>query len=482
MRIAATQSAITVTASSTAQTGDELAKAISVVDRKTLSLRDDYSIAEALESLPGLRVRQLGGPGALVEIKTRGLRDQDTAVLVDGFRLRDPSAPQSDASSILQDLLVTDVGRVEVLRGAGSSIYGTNATGGVINIVTDQGGDRTHSSVLAEGGSLGTLRGRAVVAGSVMNQRVRYSLGVAQLNVLSGISGDEPARTTSLQGRFGYDLSSSTRIFARILFASSFSKLTDGPEAIGNVPAKGIVNAIPLSVAELRRYESGTPFTALNVADATFVPSPADRDSSRRGRIFSGAFKLTTRPTPAMGLTFSCQGLRTDRRYQQGPAGVIYPPPGWEASIYDGEIHTVNGRMDWEAGRHQWIDAGYEFENENYKSHAVIYDPTQNSATNVTQRSHAIFAQDQLHLLGNRLQLAGSYRVQFFSLQSPLFTPAAGAPSPVCCSERRQRRRPVMDQWRIIFPGQIRRFALMWEEDTVHRHFMSVSELSVVAK
>jgi iron complex outermembrane receptor protein len=428
LRLAAIKSTITVTASGTAQTGEELAKAVSVVDGQTLSLRDDNSLAEALQSIPGLRVQQLGGPGALVEIKTRGLRDQDTAVLIDGFRLRDASAPQSDASSLLEDLLVTDVGRIEVLRGAGSSLYGTNASGGVINIITDQGGDRTRASLLAEGGSLATLRGRAEVAGALMHQKMNYSLGVAQLNVLNGVSGKESARTTSLQASFGYDLSASTRIFARVLAASSFSKLTDGPEVIGNVPATGIVDAIPLSQAALTQYEAGTPLTALNVGDATFVPSPADLDFSRRGRLFSGAVKLTTHPTGSVGLTLAYQGLGTERLYQQGPAGVIYPPPGWEWSFYDGEIHTVNGRIDWEAGKHQWIDAGYEFENENYRSHSLIYDPTQNSAVNVTQRSHSIYAQDQLRLLGDRLQLAGSYRVQFFSLQKPLFTPAAGAP------------------------------------------------------
>ena len=55
---------------------------------------------------------------------------------------------------------MTDVSRVEVLRGSGSSLYGSNAIGGVINLVTDEGGGPIHGSVLGEGGGLGLFRTR----------------------------------------------------------------------------------------------------------------------------------------------------------------------------------------------------------------------------------------------------------------------------------------------------------------------------------
>ena len=101
----------------------------------------------------------------MASIHIRGMRDIDTAVLVDGMRLRDASILHGDATGLIEDLLFVNASRVEVLNGAGSSLYGTNAIGGVVNIVTDEGGGRTRGSVLAEGGSLGTMRGRAQVAG-----------------------------------------------------------------------------------------------------------------------------------------------------------------------------------------------------------------------------------------------------------------------------------------------------------------------------
>ena len=154
-----------------------------LLTRREIDERDESTIAESLRTVPGLRVQQLGGPGSFMSIKTRGLRNEDTAVLIDGLRFRDAAAPQGDASGFIEDLMVTDVSRVEVLRGSGSSLYGTNAIGGVINIVTDEGGGPFHGNLLAEGGGLGLFRGRARSAGGAAKDAVVYSAGFSQLNV-----------------------------------------------------------------------------------------------------------------------------------------------------------------------------------------------------------------------------------------------------------------------------------------------------------
>src|SRR5262249_54285709 len=149
----------------------------------------------------GLRVQQLGGPGSTTYFKVRGLRNADTAVLVDGLRLRDAAGTQADASGVLQDLVVTNTSQIEVLRGTGSSLYGTDATGGVVNIVTDEGGGRTRGDVAFDGGSLGSVRGAAHLAGGLMRDRLQYSAGLTHWNVMSGVDGDSPARNTSGQGQ-----------------------------------------------------------------------------------------------------------------------------------------------------------------------------------------------------------------------------------------------------------------------------------------
>ena len=87
---------VQVTATGTAQSLDETAKAVDVVDREELDRRGIQSAAEGLRAMPGLRVEQRGGPGTNTTIQTRGLRTFDTAVLIDGMRFRDAGATQGE--------------------------------------------------------------------------------------------------------------------------------------------------------------------------------------------------------------------------------------------------------------------------------------------------------------------------------------------------------------------------------------------------
>ena len=423
------RSTVVVTASDTPQSVDEVSKAITVVDRKEIDERDESAIAESLRTVPGLRVQQLGGPGSFTSIKTRGLRSEDTAVLIDGLRFRDAAATQGDASGFLEDLIVTDVSRVEVLRGSGSSLYGSNAIGGVINLVTDEGGGPIHGNVLAEGGGLGMFRGRGQVAGGTRNNSIVYSAGLSHLNVTRGVDGQDEARNTSGQGRVLFRLTPTATLSGRIYAATSRLQLNNSPQGIGTLPATGIIEAIPLSLTELRRYEAGVPTSQLNVGNATFIPAANDADNLRKTSFFSGAVIFTQRPTDKFGYSISYQGLATNRSSINGPLGIGFQPVGGSTrSDFDARIHTLNARFDVRAGRVNFITGGYEFESENFKNPSFQVNPANNSNVDVTQRSHALFVQDQLRFREDRLQISGAFRAQFFSLQQPLFTPAASAP------------------------------------------------------
>lgn len=426
--VAQVRSSVVVTASGTIQTTDEVSKALTVVDGDTISLRADKTMAEALEEVPGLRVQQLGGPGATTYLKVRGLRNADTAVLVDGLRLRDAAGTQADASGVLQDLVIADTSRIEVLRGAGSSLYGTDATGGVINIVTGEGGGRTRGSVLLDGGSLASIRGMAHLAGGFQNDRMQYSLGVTHWNVLEGIDDRSPARNTSAQGQITYRLSRIAWLSTRIYVGDSLSFVRITPRSVGLLPARGIIEAKPVSLAGQHRYEAGTPLSQLVIGSATFLPAAYNPDSTRAGRFFTGAIRFTVQPTGRLGFTAQYQNLSTTRKYGDGPAGPGFQPAGSNLSQYFGHIQTGSARMDAGLGRFQKLDAGYEHEYENFQNRLIPPAPSAGFFANISQRSHAVFAQDQASLADGRLRLAVAYRAQFFSLDHPRFEPVAGAP------------------------------------------------------
>lgn len=429
LQLSGLRSSIVITASDTPQTVDEVSKALTVIDNQEIDERDEMAIPESLRVVPGLRVQQLGGPGSLTSIKTRGLPSEDTAVLIDGIRFRDAAAPQGDASGFLEDLVATDVGRLEVLRGSGSSLYGSNAVGGVVNIVTDEGGGPIHGSALAEGGGLGFFRTRAHVAGGVNHNRVVYSGGVSFFNVTRGVDDDDEARNTTGQGRILFRVAPTATISGRIYATNSRVQLNNNPEAVGTLPPTGIIEAIPLPIAEQHRFEAGVPSSQLNIGNATFVPGANDPDAIREADFFNGAVSFTQRPVETFGYTITYQGLITNRSSLNGPLGVGFQPFGGSTrSDFDARVHILNARADLQAGKYNFITAGYEFESENFKNPSFQVNPADNSDVDVTQRSHALFAQDQLRLLDDRLQISGAFRAQFFRLERPIFTPAASAP------------------------------------------------------
>lgn len=406
--LAAIHEEIVVTASSTPQLPEHVSKTIDTIDKTEADTRDAVTLFDAVSLSPGVRVNQLGGPGSFTSIRLRGMRDEDTAVLVDGLRLRDASATQADASGMIQDLLFTDSDRIEVLRGSASSLYGTNAIGGAINIISDEGGGRTRGSLLLEGGSLGELRTRAQIAGGLDSGRIQYSAGLAETDYTNGVGGDQPYRDAAAQGRITFHLSPSLRLIARFYGADSFGRSLGEPIMLGTPSGFGTVDA------------------ALN---KTFLPAPADPDGTHAARFVSGALILDGQASPRLDYSVSYQLVSNGRRYGDGPAGVGYQPLGNTRSVYDGRIETADAQVHYRLGRFNLLSGGYEFEDEHYgNDNSDTSNPAALSAANVSQRSHTVFAQDQAQFFSGRLQISGAVRAQFFALDSPAFQPAESAP------------------------------------------------------
>src|SRR5204862_1089768 len=137
LNVAGVRTEVLVTATGAAQSTAEIAKSVDSLHAEDLEKNAEFAVTEALRSLPGIRIQTLGGPGASSRIMFRGLRPQDTAVTVDGLRFRDAATTQGDATPFLQDMVLLGAESIEVLRGTGSSIYGSHAIGGVVNMVTD---------------------------------------------------------------------------------------------------------------------------------------------------------------------------------------------------------------------------------------------------------------------------------------------------------------------------------------------------------
>ena len=427
IKLARVRTKVVVTSSSTARTVEEVSKALDTLDAEQIERRADFSLAEALRGVPGLRVQQQRGPGSLTTIQIRGLRSQDTAVLLNGVRLRDAADLQGAATPLMQDLMDVNTERIEVLRGSGSSLYGSNATGGVVNIVTDRGGGPPHGQLLAEGGGLGLLRGRARVGGGALDERLSYSGGIAHLNVRDGIDGSDTFRNSSGHAFVGYHFTPSLSLGGHVLAADGFVQLNDNPfvpfDATGNLPLSGAIRATPLATEEQGKLGAGEAF---DVGRANFASDPNDPDFRSSNSYFVGAVNLSQRISEWASYRLGYQGVITGHNFQDGPGGVRFEPPFNNSSSFDGRIDTVQARTDLTLGRHNLFSLGYEFERERYDSPTRDENPNPEQRVDVRleieQRSHGAFFQDQLRLRDSRLQISLSGRVQGFSLTEPQFS------------------------------------------------------------
>ncbi len=141
----------------------EIGTAVSVIASQEIELRGYDGLADLLRTQPGIGVTNTGGAGKETVLRIRGEEGYRTQLIIDGVKAVDPSGPQ--VSPDFDSLLATDdLQRVEILRGPQGFIYGADA-GGVVNLMTRRGEGPLNGRFAIEGGSLGTGRVNASIAG-----------------------------------------------------------------------------------------------------------------------------------------------------------------------------------------------------------------------------------------------------------------------------------------------------------------------------
>jgi vitamin B12 transporter len=125
---------IVVTANRTAQPIERVGQSVTVIDAAELERRQTQTVADVLRTVPGVSVIRNGGVGTSTSAFIRGAESDQTVALIDGVKLNDPSSPGGGFN--FGNLLVGNIERIEVLRGPSSVLWGSQAIGGVINMIT----------------------------------------------------------------------------------------------------------------------------------------------------------------------------------------------------------------------------------------------------------------------------------------------------------------------------------------------------------
>ena len=402
LRVAAVNASVVVTATGTAQRADEVAKVVSTLDAQEIEAKHELTLTEALRGTPGLRVQQQGSPGALTSLRLRGQRNFDTALLLDGLRVRDAGDINGSALSLFPDLVPVALDRVEILRGAGSSIYGTHAIGGVINLIPDSGSSGFHFSGGFEGGGLATYREH--LQASAGGKKFGFNGGVNRLDVRNGIDGDDEFGDTGFAGRVQFNPSQSITISGNLYGTIANARVNDNPFVL------------PAAFTSSERFPRA-------VAGVTFQPDFNNPDQGRRNRLLVGSGRFSQVVTDRVSYTVAYQRVSTDRRNYNGPAvdprfASFVPFGDFELlNVNNGTTDTLDARANLRLARTNLATAGVEYERESFFQSSQPAFTFFNNTTD-RQRTFAVFGQDQLSFLNDRLRLSLGVRGQWYRIRS----------------------------------------------------------------
>jgi vitamin B12 transporter len=225
---------VVVTATPVETPAEQLGASVSVVNGEDFQTYHYPTVDEALRSVPGVEIRRSGAYGKTTSVTIRGANANQVQVLVDGLRVKSPTLGQMDLSDISPDLIE----RIEVIRGAQSTLYGADAIGGVINIITRKGkGGPFQATVQQEVGNYDTLVSRATVYGAwkILN----YALSASHFESNGQFQNDE-TDANAISARIGATLPENSTLD----FVFRYNKNDIGVPVKGVFPGPQPINPI----------------------------------------------------------------------------------------------------------------------------------------------------------------------------------------------------------------------------------------------
>ena len=192
---------------------------VDVITAEDIESRKFKTVIEALNSLSGVSISSNGGIGQTSSVYLRGMDSKRTLVLIDGIRYNDITTPNGAAN--FEHLMINDIERIEVIKGAQSSIWGADASAGVINIITKSSQDGTHGNATIEYGRYNSKIARANI--SHKNENFDAKLSATRVDT-DGFSAKSPKSSeaknyeddgyenTTVNLKLGYNFDQNNRV------------------------------------------------------------------------------------------------------------------------------------------------------------------------------------------------------------------------------------------------------------------------------
>ncbi len=332
---------------------------VSVVTAEALATRQTPFVADALRTVPGVTVSRQGGPGGLSYVRLRGMPQRNTKVLINGIDISDPSTV--DGAVDFGSLLVTDVERIEVVRGAQSTLYGSDAVGGVVNIITRTGSGDPSISASAEYGSDTTWDGRMSLQGqsgavSYAGAVRRYSSnGISQAAERLGNPENDHMHNTTAELRLDADVGNVLSLGAYGRYVDAHTELDGFPPptfTFGDTPASSDqTQRVGGLDARFDLFQRLSNTLAVNRVEhdrdyhfPTSITPRSQFDSDRTTYSWKGVLDLGSMIDVVAGAEHVQEnaGFSNTTQSQDNTAGYL----SWQMTLNDALYLTLGGRVD----------------------------------------------------------------------------------------------------------------------------------------
>ena len=190
---------------------------VDVITAEDIESRKFKTVAEALQTIAGIQVSQSGGIGQQTSLFLRGMGSDKTLVLIDGIRYNDPSGNGAN----FEHLMINDIERIEVIKGAQSSIWGADASAGVINIITKSAKDGTHGNATIEYGRYNSKTAKANISHKNENFDAKFGAMIVDTDGFSAMTPkgekakkyeDDGYKNRNINLKLGYNLDEQNRV------------------------------------------------------------------------------------------------------------------------------------------------------------------------------------------------------------------------------------------------------------------------------
>ena len=365
MRVSAITETLVVSAAQIDRPLSRVPDSVTVIPGSEIDAKQQFTLAAALRSVPGLTLQQNGGPGTVTSLFMRGGESDFTLVLVDGVR-----ANSFGGGLDLSQVPLHDVDRIEVLRGSQSALYGSDAIGGVIHVITRSGGSPSAQAQI-EAGSRDMRRASGATTGEVHGLRWQLGANYFQDAGFTGtaangetVSNDD-AQETQASGSLGWrHATRGSDVQASMQYVDS-DRGSAGP--FGSDPANRYAGVDTISRGTTRRIGGGARIVQPWFGTSSRVRQRVELDVADYDLVFKSRFGVSEGNTRraharvqtdvAANAAFGFSGGLEWLGERGGSTFIVSGPSSLETPIERGVLGLF-GEARWNATDRATITAG----------------------------------------------------------------------------------------------------------------------------